>query len=344
MAAELFSTFADFKNYTGGRVNTSMELDSLNSTIYETARRHIVPYLSQSEYDALVTASQGIPTSAQQTLLPFVKRALAVLTMYEWSKVGGIEVGDAGMHRIETETRKAAYRYQEKAYQEDAREKGYDNLELMLKYLTDNAATYTAWAATDEAAMHRGMLLNYATTFRLHTDHNIDRYSFEALRPIISSIESFGVEQVVPATFWTGFKSRHIAGTLTTPEKTVRDMMRKAIAHKALEEATVQHWVRIKGGRVVLIEEFGEQNQYNATTPQGSHAALSQRNVLWSDRYTNAWKKYMNDNPTLFATAFDVASGGTNTADDAWHINTEAEQDEADDVDIELKSGPVFQL
>ncbi len=344
MAAELFSDFADFKEYTGGRVNTSMELASIASTIYETARRHVVPYLSQAQYDLLVLAAEGTPTTAQTALLPFVKRAVAVLTMYEWSKVGGIEVGESGMHRTETETRKAAYRYQEKAYQEDAREKGYDALELMLKFLSDNATTYSGWAATDEAAMHRGMLLNYAGTFRMLTDHQCDRYTFEALRPIIASVQSFGVEQVVPATFWTGFKARHIAGTLTTPEKTVRDLMRKAIAHKALEEATIQHWIRIKAGRVVLIEEFGEQNQYNATSPTGQLASLSQRNILWSDRYTSQWKQYMIDHPTDFLTVFDVASGGSNSAADAWHINTTTEQEEADAVDVTLKSGSIFQL
>jgi len=225
MAAELFSTFADFKNYVGGRVNTSLELDSLAPTIWETARRHVVPNLSQTEYDALVVAAQGTPTIAQQALLPFVKRTVAVLTMYEYSKVAGIEMSDSGFHRRETESLKSAFRYQEKQYQEDAREKGYDNLELMLKYLSDNAATYTGWAATEEAKRHREPLLNYASTFRILTDYKCDRYTLEALRPIISSVQMFGVEKQLPASFWTGFITRHVAGTLTAPEKAVRTLM-----------------------------------------------------------------------------------------------------------------------
>ncbi len=97
--AELFgSNFSDFKFYTGGRLNTSIELKSIESTIYETARRHVVPFLSLSEYQALVTAAAAVPNAAQTALLPYVKRAVAVLTMYEWSKVGGVEMGDSGLH------------------------------------------------------------------------------------------------------------------------------------------------------------------------------------------------------------------------------------------------------
>lgn len=342
MAAELFSTFADFKNYVGGRVNTSLELDSLAPTIWETARRHVVPNLSQTEYDALVTAANATPTDAQTVLLPFVKRTVALLTMYEYSKVAAIEISDSGIHRTETETRKAAFRYQEKAYQEEAREKGYDALELMLKFLSDNAANYSGWAATEEAKRHREPLLNYASTFRVLTDYKCDRYTLEALRPIISSVQMFGVEKQLPSSFWTGFITRHVAGTLTAAEKAVRTLMQKAIAHKALEEAQTQHWVHVQAGRVFVVEEFGEQNQYNKTSPTGQLASLSQRNVLWSDRYTCAWKQYIVDNADDFPTVFDVDSGGTSTNDNAWHINTEAEQLEADEVTVDSISGPVF--
>ena len=340
MAVELYADFADFKQYVGGRINTSMEITSLESTIYETARLHIVPALSLSQYEALVAASS--PTSAQTALKPYVKRALAVLTMFEWSKVGGIEVGESGIHRVETETRKAAFRYQEKAYQQDAREKGYECLEVMLKFLSDNASTYSAWAATDEAIAHRTALLNYGSTFRLMTDQKIDRYSFECLRPIISSVQTLGVEQQLPASFWTGFITRYVANTLTNPEKEVLKMMRKAIAHKALEEATAQHWVTIKAGRVYVTEEFGEQNQYNATTPSTSLLGLGQRNNLWGDRYTCMWKQYIMDHPDDFSTVFDTSSGGSSTNANAWHINTTAEDEDAANATHERKSGATF--
>lgn len=339
--AELFSNFADFKQYVGGRVNQSVELDSLASHIYEAARRHITPYLGQTQYTALLSGSLS---GAQTALLPFIKRPLALLTLYEYSKIAGIEFGESGMHRIETQDRKSAYRYQEKQYQLDCLEKGYEALEIMLKFLDDGKATYTEWAASEEAKVHRTPLLNYASDFRRLTHVQCDRYTFEALRPIISEVQTYAVQKALPSTFWSGFQSRHLAGTLTTEEKALREIMRKAIAHKAMEEATKLHWIQLGGGRVFVSEEFGEQSQVNRTMPNGSAAGLYIPRAIWADRHSEAWKAYIMENASSFTTVFDTASGGSNSSTDAWHIATTDEADaEAIALD-EVRRRPVFRL
>ncbi len=342
MAAELFSNFADFKTYIGGRANQSIQLASLEATIWETARRHITPWLSESLYNTLVAGS-GL-TAAQTALLPYVKRPLAILTMYEYSKVGAIEVGESGIHRVESDTRKSAYRYQERAYQEDALEKGYNALETMLKYLEANKADHTAWASSDEGLAHRTPLLNYAADFRLLTLPECDRYTFECIRPIISEVEMFGVQQQLPADFWTGFITRHLAGTLTSAEKQLRTYMRQAIAHRSIEEAIKQRWIRIDRGRVAVHEDFGEQRATNMTMPTGTGAGLYLTHQTWSDRFTALWIDYIRANSASFSTIFDEASGGTNTDADAWHINTEDEQTDEDAALVVTKSLPVYRF
>lgn len=340
--AELFTSFADFKTYVGGRVNTSLKLESLEATIYETARRHITPWVGQTFYEYLVAGS-GL--SAQETaLLPFVKRPLAILTMYEWSKVGAIEVGESGMHRIESDSRKSAYRYQEREYKEDALEKGYNALETLLKYLDTNKATFTTWATSDEGLAHRTPILNYASDFRLLTLPDCDRYTFECIRPIISEVEMFGVMKQLPATFWSGFITRYLAGTLTTAEKQLRTYIRQSIAHRSIEEAVKQRWIRIDKGRIAIHEDFGDQRNTNLTMPTGTGSGLYLSHVVWSDRFTALWMDYIKSNSDGFATIFDEASGGTNTDDDAWHINTDDEQTDADDAIAKAKAKPIYRF
>lgn len=341
MAAELFTNFADFKSCVGGRVNQSIELGSLETHIWETARRHIVPYLSLSQYEGLLSGTQS---TAQNNLRPYVKRPLALLTLYEYSKVGGIEFGESGMHRIESETRKSAYRYQEKQFQQDCLEKGYEALEEMLRFLDINKGTYTAWADSTEASVHRRPLLNYASDMRMLTHVQCDRYTFEALRPIFSEVEVFGVEKQLPRTFWSGFITRHLAGNLTDGEKLLRIYIRQSIAHRAMEEAIKLHWIHIKGGRVFIQEEFGEQNQVNQTMPTSLGAGLGAQHAIWADRHTARWVDYIRGNPTLFPTVFDVASGGSNTGSDAWHIDTADEAAEAALALHEAKCKPIFRM
>jgi hypothetical protein len=325
--AELFTSIAEVKAHVGGAISTSLELSSIEPVIYDTARRHIVPYLSGSEYAALVAAhAANTMTAAQTALLPFVRKPLALLTMYEYGKVGGIEFGEGGIHRNESETKKAAFRYQEKAYSEYALEKGYDALELMLKFLSDNAVTYTGWAATEEADAHRTPLLNYAGDFRRALQVNCDRYTFECLRPIVASVEAFGVRAMLPVAFWTHLVANHKAGTLTASEKELRARIRTAIGHRALQEAIALHWVQTRSGRISVVEEFGEQSQFNRTMPVSQPAgAANLAQQVWADRHTAYWRQYICDHPAEFALVFDVASGGTNPAADAWHIPTTAE-------------------
>lgn len=342
MPAELFTSFADFKTYVGGRANTSIKIESLEATIYETARRHITPWLSQALYDELVTGT-GL-TAAETALIPYVKRPLAILTMYEYSKVGAIEVGESGMHRIESESRKSAYRYQEREYKEDALEKGYNALEILLKYLDTNKADFSTWAASDEGLAHRTPLLNYAADFRLLTLPECDRYTFECIRPIISEVEMFGVRKQLPAGFWSGFITRHLAGTLTTAEKMLRTYMRQSIAHRSIREAIEQRWIRIDKGRVAVHEDFGDQRNTNMTMPTGTGGGLYNSHMTASDRFTSLWLDYIKTNSASFPTVFDADSGGTNADADAWHINTTDEQDTADTALVETKSLPVYRF
>lgn len=344
MAAELFPSFNDFKTYVGGRINQSVQLGSLEATIYETARRHITPWLTDSLYATLV-ANSGL-TSAQQALLPYVRRPLALLTMYEYSKVGSIEFGESGMHRIENDQsgRKSPYRYQEREYREDALKKGYDALEVMLKYLDDNKASFSDWAASDEGLNHRTPILNYARDFRLLALPECDRYTFECIRPIINDVEVFAVKKLFPATFWAGFISRHLSGTLTTAEKTLRKYMRQSIAHRSIEEAIKQKWIRIDDGRIAVHEDFGDQRNTNMTMPTSTGSGLFVHHVTWSDRFNWLWVDYIKANVSSFQSIFDTDSGGTNTDTDAWHINTATEQEEADLAAASARDKPIYRF
>ena len=82
--AELFNTAPEFKSALGGAVNASFDLKSVEPYVYQTARKYLTDILSQDFYDELVAAHTGSPNAAQTMLIPYVQRALAWLTMYEY--------------------------------------------------------------------------------------------------------------------------------------------------------------------------------------------------------------------------------------------------------------------
>lgn len=323
----------------------SLELSSIAPVIEDAAELHLSQFLSRTFYNQLVSDFTNSTLSPAQTaLLPFVRRPCALLTMYEYAKIGGVQMGESGMHRTETESRKAAYRYQEKQYSEYMLEKGYDACEVLLRFLSDNATNYPTWRDSDEGAAHRAAILSYATDFRRLAQLQCDRYSFECLRPMIATVETFAVAKQLPKAFWNDFRAKHIANTLSTAEKTLRGMIQSAIVHRAIEEAQKMHWVTVKAGRVYVQEEFGEQSQVNRTMPTGIASGMYIHQQVWGDRRTWEWAGYMYDNPTAFPLVFDVASGGTNPDADAWHINSASEQEAASTAEAEAKNRPIYRF
>lgn len=343
--AELFNSISAFKAFVGGAINQTVDLDSLAPVIADTARRHLVPYLSMDFYNSLVAAAAGTPSAEEEALLPYVQRSLALLTMHEYAKVAAIEFGESGMFRIETDNRKSAYRYQEKQYSEYMLEKGYDALELMLRFLDNNIDDYPEWGASDAAEAHLSALLNYAEDIRLLLNIHCDRYTFETLKPIIAEVQHFGVERLLPGAFWQEFIAGYQLDDLSDSEITLLNHIRSAIAHRSYEEATRRMIVTIRSGRLYVQEDIGDQNSTNRLTPSGQSAGLNMiAHDIWSDRHTNRWKRMINDNKGDFALVFDEASGGTNTDADAWHINTEDEQAEVDVAMAARKDRPIFQM
>lgn len=322
--AELFDSINDLKLYVGGRINQSITLASLDATIYETARRHCVPWLGSELYEELVNNSGLSPEKAALRLL--VKRALGPLVVYEYSKVGAVEFGESGIHRVETDTRKSAFRYQEREFKDDALTKGYNAIEEFLQYLDDHKSSFATWVASVEGNAHLSSLLNYARDFRLLALPECDRFTYESIRTIINEVQLFAVQPQLPSAFWSGFISRHQAGTLTSAEKQLRTYLRQSIAHRAITEAVRQRWIKVEGGRISVLEDFGEQRATNMTMPNSTGSGMYISHDISSDRYLAMAFKYIGDNPSSFATVFDVASGGSNTETDAWHINTDDEQ------------------
>lgn len=336
--AEMFSNFAQFKQYVGGAINQTVELDSLAPVIYDAARQHLVPWLGDAFYAEIVNEEHA-------ELTPLVQRALALLTMYEYSKVGAIEFGEAGMFRIETDERKSAYKYQENNYREYMLEKGYEALEYLLKFLDTNKSSYTDWVQSDEGLMHLGPLLNYAADFRRLANVQVDRYTFETLRPIISDVEVFAVEKLLPVQFWDDFKARHIDGTLgqaDAEENTLRKLMRTAIAQRALQEAVRLQWITIKNGRVFVQSDNDSAINTRQPPPESVSGIMLASREVWADRYTARWTDYIVANADIFTLAFDNDSGGMNNDDDAWHIKTQEEQELADAELTEQKNRPLF--
>jgi hypothetical protein len=341
----MFKTFADLKRYCGGGINASIDLRSLLPVIEEAAQYHIVPVLGQDLYDSFLSAfTTETLTATQLALLPYVQRPLAKLAIYEYSKVGDVEFGDAGIRRIENETVKSAFKYQVITLREYFLEKGYNDIEGLLKFLDKNSGDYPQWTGSDEGLAHRAAWLRYSSTFRTLLSIECDRYTFQSLMPYINMAQQWMVSLTMPAMLHTDILAKINTGTLSPVEKQLVRLVNLAVGARAMSEAVKNQWIHQKGGRIYVVEEFGEQGAVNRTMPNQVDNHRYWQSDMASAQYNNAWRDFIFNNKATFPQAFDTASGGINTQPDAWHVDTPQEVEEKKRIDERRKTRAIVSI
>lgn len=280
MPTYIFNDSSEFKTHLGGAINQDISMLSLAPWIEMAAQAHIWDWLSQAQWDELVSVVEGgPPTEPQSDLLDKVRRATALLSMYEYIKVGNTQFTEGmGLIRAESDTMKSAYKYQENEYRQQMLIMGYEALEIMLNFLEDNESDYPTWVASTAYARNKSLFINTAQTFRQYYGRQLSRYVYEVIRPIIQEVELFAILRVIGQDQYDDLKQGIALKALTTDEQTLIGLIQQAIVHFSIQEAMARHWIQFQGNRVVQAETL---------EPQGLERAGSATGVQFSTKYSH---------------------------------------------------------
>lgn len=296
MATVIFTDISDFKLHVGGGVNMSLEMDSLKPHIEMAADKHLVPWLGDAQWDKILTDIDALNTE-EEALLPYLQRTLALLTMYEYSNIGSIQMGEAGLMRAETDEMKGAYKYQENNYKDYMLATGYASLERLLKFLEANAGDYPLWTTSAENKRNRAYFINYAQEMQLIYSINVNRYVFDVMRPAMSDVETFAIIPLIGETFYDELKTAIDNKTVDADQLAAIALIQKAVAHFTVEEGIRRSIVQHKGDRIIIAERLEPQS----SSIEGAPAAQMLRQAIrqaeeFGNRHISVLKKFLNDN------------------------------------------------
>lgn len=325
----LFTDISDVKDYVGGGVNLSMEIDSLQPALHAALHNHVMRWLGADQYNDLLT-DIGSPSPEQTALLPYVRRALALLAMYEYSHVGGVQLGEAGMFRVETEGMKSPYKYQENAYRNWMKHNGYEAIEQMVEFLVANSDDYPLWEA-DILPTSRALLINSAEEFRQAYAQYISRYTFEVVRPIIEDVGELAILPLLGQDQYDAIKDAILAGDASAYELAVLKLIRRAVAAFTVEEAKKRNWVKIDGRNVMEVEGLDAQTYEKYGSPTTPAMNLSLRtDTEMANMHIQRIKNYLADNldefPLYSAYLTELAEAEEAEADAAASTCTTSER------------------
>jgi hypothetical protein len=317
----MFTTISQIKEHIGGGGNMSLELDSLRPTWELVAQNDLQLWLGPTTYAALlayVLEADETGNDDFDLLLPYVRRPLALWTMAEYAKIGGIQFGESGMSRVEIEGRAQPYKYQENAYKEYMLNHGWNALETMLIFLEDNRDTYTDWA-TEARPRHRSLFINTAAELRDCYARYTNRYTFESIRPIIQDMEVFFLIPSIGIEQYTALKAVIATNNLDEPQTEAVARLSRALAHVSVKEALTRNLVAIKGHTLIQIEMLEPQSYAKESPPTINTVSLAHTQLdEFAQRHLDYAIQYLTDNPTEFpeyaAYAAALAAAAATTA------------------------------
>lgn len=297
----LFAEISDVKSFVGGGANLSMEIASINPTMFMAAQKYLVPALGPLWQELKDAYDEDDLSPAQEAILPFVQRPLAYLSLYEYTQVASVQFGEAGLFRVEGENAKTPYKYQENAYKDHMLHTGYESIEWMLKFLYANKDDYPSWRDSNAFQNLFGCILNLAEDMRGAYSRYLSRYTFEIIRPIISDVENFALVPLMGKDQYADLISKIQENNLSDTERQLVALCQRAVANMAMMEATARLWVRIEGAHVVQTERLEPQGYEKTTPPIASALGFKmRREELMGNRYIAQVKSYLIDHLSDF--------------------------------------------
>lgn len=320
----LFSNIQDLKKYVGGGANVSLKLDSIEPFMHDTVRDHIAPYLGYAYISDILAAKASLADNES----PFwdkVKRSIALLTLYEYSKVGGIQLSDVGIMRASTDTLQSAFKYQENDYRNYMLTKGYEALEELLVFLFMEAkpiseahteGVFLWWLQSEGYTRYTELFVRTAFDMRKVYGLDVTRYSYEILRGLLRDVEYYAIEAALPQKFIAYLR---VGPYFTEFEKQVLTLIQSAIVHFVIEEGIRQNWVSIQGRSVVHLSISDNQSSVTQTTGSAEAVKMKIRHhEVWAVRHMARLKSYIWEHKAHFPLCFATTEGGSNTDADAW--------------------------
>lgn len=301
MAAYIFPDFDTFKSHVGGAVSQSMLLETITPAILDAAEQHIIPWLGQTMWDFLVAgvAADNL-TSPHTTLLPYVQRALARLTLFEYSKEGSVQFSEVGLMRQESDSEgvvKGAWKYQENQYREHQRDRGFEALEKMLIHLEANSGDYSKWTSDTASNRNREYYINTAILFRTIYSLKISRYVFEVMRPVMNEVELFAIMPNLGEDFHDELKAAILAKTTSAAQNSAIAFIQRAVVHFTVRESIRREIVQHTGDAIVLKEKLEPQSYVREGSPSNDKLSLQLRqNDEFGNRYISSLLRMLDAN------------------------------------------------
>jgi len=279
----------------------------------ETA--YIKPLIGTEMYDEMCEFYENYPyvspTTVQEdcgALLLKLQHAIVHLAYYVGFDFLNISASDMGFQRIESQTSKTLFKYQEDNLRAYFKTSGFNMLDEALVFMEDNITSFAEWAASSTYTVHKQSFLQTAPQFSAIYFINNSRLTFLRLQQHIKFVEDTVIKPVLGATTYDEIKAGMIASTVPAKVVAVLPYIRIPLAYLAAAYLMEESGADLTDKGLYFETMSGSTLDNRKTSPSSDTriAFLSARARSQGNSYLEMLKAYLLDNSTDWADYTDA--------------------------------------
>jgi hypothetical protein len=266
----LFKTTDEIKSFLP--VSTTFKYNDILPFIKQVERDYIIPVIGKEQYDDInddYNASATPTLSDEQTaLLAKLRVPIANFAFMLWIPFGQVQMDSSGIRIVTTDNLKTAFQWQIDELKASSNRSGYSGLEDLLEFMETNKADYSLWTGSTAYTEFKKHFIKSAKEFQLHFNISSSRMTYLAMLPIMNRIEESVIKNTLGATKYAEIKAELLAGTVSTENQDLLDIIIPAVANLAMARAINELALKIDEFGISIITSSQEVKAYkNAPNP-----------------------------------------------------------------------------
>lgn len=245
-------------------VPASFDFEAFRSTVFQAQEQHLAPILGEPLLAQLYTHSLnpvGL-TPEQSELLNRCQYALANLALVLFIPILDVGITAAGLTVTRSETTAPASQARVDQLKTQLLKSAGIGFDKVLDFLEANEATFTAWS-TEAKESTRTTFLRKTEQMNAALVHNVGRFIFWRLRPIIEKVEERYIRPLLRSAQFDALRTKIKNGdALTTQEAGLLRRVRMAVANLAMADGAQQIGL--------IVDQSGIYNRFEVAVGAGA--------------------------------------------------------------------------
>ena len=283
-------------------VSVSSDFDSFAPHIANAGRDYLIPVIGKAMYDELVEFYEATtpdhPTDVQLNtaeLLNLVQSAVIHLACWIGFDLLNAHISDAGFKRLESDTIKSMFKYQEDSLKAYFRTNGFNAIDTVLSYLEDNISDFNEFKLSQEYAALKASFIPDTDSFNSIIFINRSRLTFMRMTQHMRLVEDTDIATILGPVAYAKVKDEMVKDAPAANVAKLIPYIQKPIAYLASAMLMEESGADLTDNGLYFtatMPRIGNDTQRQPSSPDRI-SALVTRNRNFGNAYLDQLRSYL---------------------------------------------------